>query len=608
MIWRSIINNKPLYIIFITLLMASCGGQDASPAQVSVGQIRPTTPPEWLTSPPTPNITPSALAIAQAAVSNPENTPTRRVEAILPTTEVNAIPSVITNPTVTTTATPFIVPTAALAQQLTITALPGVPADLAHAARQLAEMRPNDFIWLEPASGTADITLLVGEGIPLANWIYVLAAPFATIADGISLEDVQTRWAEDSTSAGSLVVSENTAAMLELRWGAPNASVLQVSTEGLSEALWARRPSITILPFDRLTPDLKVLQLDGTSPLSSDFSNEGYPLLVTVGVSGDEDKISDFLSAWTVPATNRDPAKLTRVAMTGVTALVRATASQMEVDGILTPGEDVGPLLRAADIAHISNEVSFAEDCPEPNPIGGTTFCSQDDYFALLQDIGTDVVELTGNHVNDWGPDSVRHSLELYEAADMVYFGGGRDQEDAQQPALFEHNGNRIAFVGCNPVGPNYAWAGASNPGSRACEPQFQEQIQTLVEQGYLVIATQQYYEFYHYAPTGQQEEDFHALVDAGATAVSGSQGHHAQGFDFYNGAFVHYGLGNLFFDQMDMLGTRQTFVDSYIIYDGRLLSVELWTGLIEDFFKPRLMTAAEREQALDAVFKASGW
>jgi poly-gamma-glutamate synthesis protein (capsule biosynthesis protein) len=606
MIWRSILNTKPLYIIFITLLMVSCGGQAAAPAQVAVGQLRPTIPPEWLTNPPTPNITPSALAIAQATVSNPENTPTRRVEAILPTAEGVAVPSVTTNPTATTTATPFIAPTAALPQQLTITALPGGPAYLGHAARQLA--RPNDFLWLDPASGTADITLLVGEGIPLAKWIYVVAAPFATIADGISLEDVQSRWAEDSTSAGPLIVSENTAATFELRWGAPNDSVLQVSSEGLSETLWAQRPSITIMPFDKLIPDLKALQLDGTSPLSSDFSIEDHPLLVTVGVSGDEDKISNFLSAWTMPATNRDPAGLTRVAMTGVTALVRATASQMETDGILTPAEDVGPVLKAADITHVSNEVSFAEDCPEPSPVGGTTFCSQDDYFALLQEIGTDVVELTGNHVNDWGPDSMRHSLELYEAANMVYFGGGRDQEDAEQPALFEHNGNKIAFVGCNPVGPNYAWAGSSTPGSRACGPQFQEQIQTLVEQGYLVIATQQYYEFYHYSPTGQQEEDFHALVDAGASAVSGSQGHHAQGFDFYNGSFVHYGLGNLFFDQMDMLGTRQTFVDSYTIYDGRLLNVELWTGLIEDFFKPRLTTAEEREQALDAVFKASGW
>jgi poly-gamma-glutamate synthesis protein (capsule biosynthesis protein) len=58
----------------------------------------------------------------------------------------------------------------------------------------------------------------------------------------------------------------------------------------------------------------------------------------------------------------------------------------------------------------------------------------------------------------------------------------------------------------------------------------------------------------------------------------------------------------------MDMPGTRQTFVDTYVIYENRLLSVELWTGLIENYARPRLMTAAEREQLLQTVFQASGW
>src|SRR6185436_4538088 len=98
---------------------------------------------------------------------------------------------------------------------------------------------------------------------------------------------------------------------------------------------------------------------------------------------------------------------------------------------------------------------------------------------------------------------------------------------------------------------------------SRPCDyPAFLAQIQTLQAEGYLVIANLQYDEFYFYQPTVQQEADFQAVAAAGAAAVSGSQGHHAQGFGFYVGAFIHYGLGNLFFDQMDQLGTRQSFID----------------------------------------------
>jgi poly-gamma-glutamate synthesis protein (capsule biosynthesis protein) len=372
--------------------------------------------------------------------------------------------------------------------------------------------------------------------------------------------------------------------------------------------LWEVRPSLTILPFDQLTPELKVMRLDNVSPLTPDFAAASWPLTLTVNVVGEDTAVNQLLAVWNGPVTNRDPAKMTRVALTGVTALVRATAYNMEQFGVLWPGEEVGPILRGADIAHISNEVSFAPDCPYPNPIGGTTFCSRDSYFALIEDVGADVIELTGNHLNDWGGENLLRTMAMYEAAGMQTFGGGGNLAEAAEPALFEHNGNKIAFVGCNDFGPAFAWATEAGPGSRPCDGTMPTQIAQLRDEGYLVIATLQYEEYYQYPPLPQQELDFKALAEAGATAVSGSQGHHAQGFAFADGAFIHYGPGNLFFDQMDMLGTRQTFVDTYVVYDGRLLSVELWTGLIENFARPRVMTAAEREQALRTLFQASGW
>jgi poly-gamma-glutamate synthesis protein (capsule biosynthesis protein) len=295
--------------------------------------------------------------------------------------------------------------------------------------------------------------------------------------------------------------------------------------------------------------------------------------------------------------------------MTGVTALGRATAYQMELQGVTVPGVDVAPVLQAADIAHISHEVPFAPDCPFPNPIGDPIFCANDRYLELILSVGADVIELTGNHVNDWGVENMVHSMDLYEAAGLQTFGGGRNLAEAQEPALFEHSGNLIAFVGCNPHGPAYAWATAASAGSNPCDlPAFYAQIRALRDQGYVVIATQQYAEYYHYPATAAQQSDFRALAEAGAAAVSGSQGHHAQGFDFYLGSFIHYGLGNLFFDQMDMLGTRQSFIDTYAIYDGRLINVDLSTSLIENYCCPRAMTQDERTQALQSLFSASGW
>jgi len=44
------------------------------------------------------------------------------------------------------------------------------------------------------------------------------------------------------------------------------------------------------------------------------------------------------------------------------------------------------------------------------------------------------------------------------------------------------------------------------------------------------------------------------------------------------------------------------------VFYDGRHLSVELLTAMLEESARPRPMTADERQALLQAVFAVSGW
>ena len=102
---------------------------------------------------------------------------------------------------------------------------------------------------------------------------------------------------------------------------------------------------------------------------------------------------------------------------------------------------------------------------------------------------------------------------------------------------------------------------------------------------------------------------DFRRLAQAGAVIVSGSQAHQPQAFDFEAGALIHYGLGNLFFDQLDVSqATRQAFIDRHVFYNGRYIGTELLAMLFVDYARPRPMTPGEREELLRAVFNASGW
>ncbi|RME31024.1 MAG: CapA family protein, partial [Thermoflexia bacterium] len=331
-----------------------------------------------------------------------------------------------------------------------------------------------------------------------------------------------------------------------------------------------------------------------------------YPLSIPIYLGAE--RRTDAFAFLPADFSNRDESRMAVVAMTGVTALTRGTAQTMEQRGVTYPARDIAPWLLEADLTHISNEVSFTPDCPVPPILGTMTFCSHERYIELLDAVGTDIVELTGNHNNDYGIGPNLHTLELFRQRGWRWFGGGANLMEAMTPVTVTLGPNRLAFIGCNSVGPSYAYATETTPGAAPCGDWawIRETVRALRAEGYLPIVTVQYYETYEYFPTPQQVTDFRALAEAGAVVVQGSQAHQPQGFDFHAGAFLHYGLGNLFFDQMQSLGTRQEFIDRLVFYDGRLLSVDLRTAMLEEGARPRPMTAEERRELLQAVFAVS--
>jgi poly-gamma-glutamate synthesis protein (capsule biosynthesis protein) len=388
-----------------------------------------------------------------------------------------------------------------------------------------------------------------------------------------------------------------------------------VPEDQLVISVWQNAPAWGLLPFEKLEPRLKVLVVDGQSPLWKGFDLETYSLTVPVSLVGEPldlaDQMSASLGAALPPTLNRDTSSLTTVVLTGVTALVRATAYQMEYKGVLHPSGEIGPMLREADILHISNEVPFAENCPPPEPINTLLiFCSADKYMELLEDIGTDVVELTGDHFNDWGVEATLHTFDLYDAEGWQYYGGGRTPEQGRLPITLEHNGNKIAFIGCNGKGGFYTPSVRGLPGAVDCDfGLISEEIARLKSEGYQVIMTFQHLETYSFTPPDELAEDFHFTADAGADIVSGSQAHQSHGISFYSGSLVMYGLGNLFFDQL-LLGENasRAMIARHIFYQGHHLSTEIITIYFKDYSKPLYLLGEERDRFLKQIFVASDW
>lgn len=468
-----------------------------------------------------------------------------------------------------------------------------------------------------PATAQFSLTAESGDGTGGSLWIYALVAPFPTVTDGVTADELRAAWDDSSSGpfAGRpLWMTKSTLAVFTKLWGAPaSGSVRTAPADQLVDLAWGDKPSWGIVPFEELQPRWKVLTIDGQSPVRKDFDASSYPLKVTFALQPSR------ASAYQLPATNRDPEKLTTVIMTGTTSLVREIAYQMEVKGIDYPDTNIGDWLRQADIFHVSNETSFDPNCPPPNPSENRFYCSDPRYIGLFDDAGVDVVELTGNHILDNGVASFLYTLNLYKQHNMQVFGGGANLTEARKPLLIENHGNKLAFLGCNAGEPPEPFATNHMPGANPCDyKQFTAQVSQLRAQGYLPIVTFQYKEGYSPQVMPWQINDFERVAAAGAAIVSGSQSHVPMKMEFYQGVFIHYGLGNLFFGQMGnqppevgippQPAERYEFLDRHIFYDGRYISTELLTAMLEDYARPRPMTPDERAAFLKAYFGYSGW
>jgi poly-gamma-glutamate capsule biosynthesis protein CapA/YwtB (metallophosphatase superfamily) len=410
-----------------------------------------------------------------------------------------------------------------------------------------------------------------GDRDRIGEWRYALiAGPFEPAQD-VSAEALRAAW-----QAGAIAATADSEAALAPALGA-RAHPVRLADDArpaLADGAWA------IVPADALGPAWSTLSVAGQHPLTG---GDG-PLVVP-------------LCGGPAPARNIDPARLTTLVMSGTTAMTGRLAERIDDHGIADTIRYIQPFFASADLVHISNEVAFVRACQPWTGQQKLVFCARDRYIELLAALHARLIELTGNHLVDYGARALQRTIDMYAQRGWTWFGGGRTQIDATTPRLVEDHGNRLAFVGCNAV--NW-WIGAISPGPGVahCDwPRMVWQVQELRRQGYLPIATVQHRELRSHAPPPDLVRDLRRLAEAGAVAVIGSQAHVAHPWDVHAGAYVHYGPGNILFAQHRAV-QRDATVDKLYVHAGRLLSVtRLFTRT--EHGQPRLLTDDERAALL---------
>ena len=118
--------------------------------------------------------------------------------------------------------------------------------------------------------------------------------------------------------------------------------------------------------------------MDGLSPLRKGFDPAAYALSLPIGVGGRPGAAARFKqlvesegrSSW-LPPVNYDPARLTTLAMTGVTALVRATAFAMEQTRHHLSGSGYRPLAAGSRPDPYQQRGALRPGLPLPQPSAG---------------------------------------------------------------------------------------------------------------------------------------------------------------------------------------------------------------------------------------------
>lgn len=425
--------------------------------------------------------------------------------------------------------------------------------------------------------------------------LFVPVVSFPSLRTNINRQDIDALLSGELQD--NLLVDAVTAIALKEEGVTLHPQTTIVDSESVFNRLWQNRELYAIVPFDQLQLRYRILWVDDLHLL---------------------DQLDTYPLAFENESPNFQPDRLTRLTLSGVTALTRQTRSALDKQGVLWASDGIVDYVRRSDFFHVSNEVSFIAGCPQTSgeTLGGTSsMCSKPEHFELLELLDVDIVELSGNHNNDYGYDAYLDTLSYYESEGISVVGGGRTLADARQPLLINHAENRIALLSCNIVGPYYAMVnedpqllGGVRPGAADCASDWLEtELSRLSAERYVVVMTVQHQEFEEYAPTQSQQFDFRQWANWGADAVLGTSAHKPQIFEFFQAeqgsiSYLHYGMGNLYFDQ-PFWGNMRFFMNTLLIYDNTLLTVDLFPGIIEDNARPRLMTPDERLNFLHFMF-----
>lgn len=218
---------------------------------------------------------------------------------------------------------------------------------------------------------------------------------------------------------------------------------------------------------------------------------------------------------------------------------VRTTAQARGDDFLLSC---MDPVLASADLVVANLEGPIT---PAPSQSVGSSVGTPDNYVFtfplstadLLYRHNIRIVNLGNNHIENFGTEGVRSTIESLQKSGVGYFGDPL----ASRVASATIRGVHVAFINYNEFARQNTALTASTTIAQIKEARARGELP--------IVYTHWGIEYEPVAPA-RMRALAHAFVDAGAVAVVGSHPHVVEDHETYRDAPVYYSLGNFIFDQ----------------------------------------------------------
>lgn len=165
----------------------------------------------------------------------------------------------------------------------------------------------------------------------------------------------------------------------------------------------------------------------------------------------------------------------------------------------------------------------------------------------LLNAVKIDLVTLANNHINDFGSEGIRDTLEICKTNEIDTVGAELSLKKAKKTYYKDIDGKRIAIL-------NFAeneWSSAKKDQGGANPMNLIDNIQQINEAkakaDYVLVIVHGGHEHYKY-PSPRMVKQYRFYAEQGASAIVGHHTHCVSGYENYNGVPIFYSIGNLIF------------------------------------------------------------